>query len=166
MTVTHADLLALWSETHVRLLDREAVDGLGLPDDAVRVLVDVGLPVHVGHYGFEPVPPRLFTPASGTGTWCQIGRDEGGDFSLDLATEALWSCVDTPELPTRFVNTTVSAFVELLCSAVRGRRDHAGDVSANYDALHTAVSKVDPRALDDDENYWSVILEQMEIGLF
>jgi hypothetical protein len=166
MAITHADLLECWPEAQLRRLPEGVVAALGLPDEAVQVLVEVGLPVHVDHYEFEPVAPRLFTPPKGSGTWCQIGQDEGGDFSLDLATGTLWSCVDTPDLRTRFVNSTLSAFVQLLCADVRVRRDYGDDVEGSYEAMNAAVKETDLAALDDDDNYWAVILEQMETGLF
>jgi hypothetical protein len=169
MALTHTDLLNLWPESLVTRLDPMSVRSLGLPDDAARVLVEVGLPAYIDHYEFRPVPPRLFTVVDQPGTWCQVGEDEGGDFSVELATGAVWSCVDVLDLLTRFVNSSLAAFVECLCAAVHVRREFPPPdrVTESYEALRQAIRGIDPPALyEHDDDYWSVILEQMEIGLF
>jgi hypothetical protein len=170
MAITHAELLEFWPEPELLLCGDEDITGMGLSAEAVYVLCDVGLPRHVDHYGFVATEPRVITPAGKSGPYCQIGQDDGGDFSIELATGAVWSCVTVDDLPTRFVNSTLTAFVDSLHAAARVRRDVPGtsddEVELAHESLLAAIKSIDQPALLDDESYWSVILEQMEIGQF
>jgi hypothetical protein len=171
MAITHADMRNIWREDDLLVRPPGDIAGIGLPTEAVHVLCDVGLPRHVDHYGFDVDTPRVFRPRTlPDQLCCQIGHDEGGDFSIVLASGHVLSCADESDLMTRFVNTTLSAFAESLHAAVSLRPRMLAAPDDEYDALfgvlEDRIRTIDPQTLRDVDSYWSVILEQMEIQLF
>ena len=104
-------------------------------------------------------------PSSG---YTVIGNDYGTDICIDLKGEVI-SLDPEQELPTRFINRDLEAFLKFLgiftayymkaCEA-----DEEEQIQI-LEEMKEEFNKVDSLALDYEENWWSVILEQIEMGL-
>ncbi|MFI9082007.1 SUKH-4 family immunity protein [Streptomyces sioyaensis] len=70
----------------------------------------------------------------------------------------------------RFVNRTLSAYLRSLALLVTTRRQMPGmdpyAAGAAVAAFQEQIAPIDSWALDDDGNWWSLIIEQMWHGLF
>ena len=97
-----------------------------------------------------------------------IGHDYGTDICMDSKGEIISSDPEQ-ELPTRFINKDLKAFLEFLdIFAEYHMRVSEADEEEQIQILEEIkeeFNRVDCRALDNEENWWSVILEQIELGL-
>ena len=94
-----------------------------------------------------------------------IGNDYGTDLCASLSDGAVYSIDPQRKLPVRFVNSGIEEFGRFI------------EVSENFSAventddktvarlLREALTKIDPPAFSNSENWWAVVLEQMAYGL-
>jgi hypothetical protein len=72
------------------------------------------------------------------------------------------------ELRRRFINTSLAhffLFLGLYEEAGRATHSNAGDAATRASELRAQFNESDPAALGNVDNWWSLILEQMEHGL-
>jgi hypothetical protein len=77
------------------------------------------------------------------------------------AITALWP----QEKLQRFVNTSIPLFAECLLAyrEIAKGSDHLND-EAYASEVRRYIQRVDPTALDDEESWWSVVVEQASCG--
>ncbi len=98
-----------------------------------------------------------------------VGDDYGTKICIRAKTEDVWAIDPNGEIPRRFISTSVRLFLVLL-QIYLSRQDELRDAS-DEDAvilvqqMRGQFNRVDAHALEDPENWWSVILEQTEQGL-
>lgn len=97
-----------------------------------------------------------------------IGHDYGTDICIDSNGEIISSDPEQ-ELPTRFINKDLKTFLEFLNIFSEyyiqcGETDEEEQMQL-LENIKEEFNRVDSRALDNEENWWSVILEQIEMGL-
>ena len=94
-----------------------------------------------------------------------IGNDFGTDIRINSQDEVI-SVDPCGELPSRFINTNLEAFLEFLVIFLKflERAADAGDDEAErmFREVRKEFEKADAKALCDEENWWAVILEDME----
>lgn len=164
--ISHDDLARLWGEASVVCpVDVQAV---ALPADAVAVLTEVGLPRQVDPL-FKIEDMAVRNVPGREGLYCRVGSDFGTDLCVSADTGEVESFSLTGEYPTRFVNTSLALFVEFLflVSAERKRFPDLGDdeIDQLIAALEDRLRQLDGRALADRDNWWAVIVEQLQDGL-
>lgn len=97
-----------------------------------------------------------------------IGNDYGTDICIDSKGEII-SLDPDHELPTRFINQNLNSFLEFLnlFAVYYTKIGEAGEEEQLQilEELKEEFNRIDSRALDYEDNWWSVILEQMEMGL-
>lgn len=97
-----------------------------------------------------------------------IGNDYGTDLCIDSKGEII-SLDPDHELPTRFINQDLNSFFKFLNQFVvyYTKIGEAGEEEQLQilEKLKEEFNRIDSRALDYEENWWSVILEQIEMGL-
>jgi hypothetical protein len=154
-----------------RLRMASASVSAALGEDEVRLLRDVGLPRHVGPIfeaaALDRAPVEEFT--RGLRRFVVVGTDLGTSICVDLQSHSVYSIDRDGLLPDRFVNSDLASLVWSLCrvashwAETRGWSDEAyiGAVGPLADDL----ANVDARALDDPDNWWSVVLEQVSSGM-
>ena len=164
--ISHDDLARLWGEAGV--VCPVGVQAVRLPADAVAVLTEVGLPRHVdplfkiGDMAMINVPGR-------SGLYCRVGSDFGTDLCVSADTGEVESFSLAGEYPARFVNTSLALFVEFLVfvSAERKRFPDLGDdeIDQLVGEMGERLQHLDRRAFADPDNWWAVIVEQLQDGL-
>ncbi|MGA2257829.1 MAG: SUKH-4 family immunity protein, partial [Thermoguttaceae bacterium] len=104
------------------------------------------------------------------GDWLVVGDDYGTELRVDGA-GSVYSVDPRGKLPTRFVNSSLSALAEfidahraLLSDTRDAEPDEAAQVAA-VESFHRRLALVDAVAFSDNENWWAVIVEQMRDGL-
>ena len=103
-----------------------------------------------------------------------VGAYFGTDSVCELQVDAISGTVRAfdpgGKLPTRFVNSTakqLGAFIVAYgryCADARAARDEA-DTDTIVEGLRRTLVALDPAATADPENWWSLVLEQVNDGL-
>ena len=98
-----------------------------------------------------------------------IGDDDGTKLGIKENTGEVLSIDPEGKLPTRFVNSSILTLLAFLGMYVREQPGlaQADDEEASQIVarMRDAFSTFDAQALDNPENWWSVVLEQVEQGL-
>jgi SUKH-4 immunity protein len=93
-----------------------------------------------------------------------IGDDDGTDLCVNLSDGAIYSIDRQQELPTRFMNSGIeqlAQFIEL-SETFSGTAVESEILSRQ---MREALTKIDPKAFSDPENWWAIVLEAMAYGL-
>jgi hypothetical protein len=112
---------------------------------------------------------ELATYTNEKGRFLIIGDDYGTKLGLKESTSPVLSIDPDATLPTRFVNSSILTLLACLavCSERRPALAQAGnDEAAKIVAeIRDEIRALDARAVDNLENWWSVVLEQVEQGM-
>jgi hypothetical protein len=104
-------------------------------------------------------------PSSGV----EILGHDGGTFLVLSADGSVVSIEPGADGAARFVNSTRRQFMDSLAMLRDAWRVRAGlsesDADEQASRLRAEVSALDAAAVDGDDNWWSLILEQLEQGL-
>jgi SUKH-4 immunity protein len=79
--VTYADIIAVWSEHNVVRVRAIGTEFSLLPDNAWRVLAEVGLP-READFRFTRPDSEWVATADGAHKYCKIGSDYGTDICI------------------------------------------------------------------------------------
>ncbi|WP_329311756.1 SUKH-4 family immunity protein [Streptomyces sp. NBC_01262] len=179
----------------VRRYDADDLAGTELPEPAVATLTWAGLPADIPFFFAAdrpdgPVPGGLFTDAAThlreRGTEASAKALETLAGHVRIGSDGL--CVITVQCrgserwvgsvwaihplsgTGRFINQSVSAFDRSLALLVETRKLMDGmnpvEAGAAVAAFQEKLAALDPTALGDVENWWTVVTEQMWHGLF
>lgn len=151
---------------NMELVTKEEYKDTGLSQEDKKILCDLGLPEN-------PLKSLSFDLKEIDDIWLDkehivIGNDYGTKLCINKNNEVV--SVDAEgEYPTRFVNTSLSRFLQCIeiYDSYEARFENISDeeVGAIMDEMRTKFHQVDKQALSGEENWWSVILEQVELGV-
>jgi hypothetical protein len=180
--ITPEQFVAQWGTQGLVRVDSETVTPLNVPVESKQFLIEAGLP--------KKAEPRvtLYAPPDLLASLPQMFQEDDIDFPQEfggyrvLADDtAFFLCLDEhrdgvivavdpyQEEPTRFVNTAVPQVAESLLAyrALPGPDQAAGankeTLRGWLEELRGHLRRIDPQALQDDNSWWSVILEQLEV---
>jgi|tagenome__1003787_1003787.scaffolds.fasta_scaffold20371733_2 hypothetical protein len=146
-------------------------DDLGmsdLPEDAIRVLSDVGVPRRVDPI-FESTDVRSITSARDGRTLWQFGSDGETALAIDPRSGEVLSTSPKLAHPDRHANDGVAAFVDCLLEVSETRDGLVGvrdeEAHAVVVALSERLRRLDASALAQPDNWWATIVEQLNDGL-
>jgi len=98
-----------------------------------------------------------------------LAEERGQKLCLDLDTGNIFVVDSRNELPTRFVNSDIESLVEFIQAYSQAKdlflKGPEERVAKILSELRMRFSDKDRKALEGDENWWSIILEQTEQGL-
>jgi len=158
------DPTSVWGREGVVRAESGLISSLALPKDAFTVLVEIGLPRKSDFFIAEQ--PKLVEMAFRPGRFCRVGTDEFNAVCVDTSNGEVLLLSGSGAQPDRFINSTLRDFVDFLGRVTLGRREFRGlterEADAGVAALKRELLGRDPRAFADEENWWSVIFEQME----
>ncbi|MFF4338374.1 SUKH-4 family immunity protein [Kitasatospora sp. NPDC001540] len=154
---------------------RSDADANGVPDEAARVLAEVGLPAEVGAVFSLAVPgrPKAFTlvPVDvgdrTVNVLCLGGPTDSDDmrYCLDLE-DGYVILLDLGDEPgAEIVNTTLAEFVEFLYRFGLRMKHTAGSTDRQSDdyteQLRTYLEARDPLAFSEEDNWWSMVFDRL-----
>jgi hypothetical protein len=119
---------------------------------------------------YEPLLLTFYGNAtSEIGNLIVFGDDSGTNICLNLDDGFVYSVDLKNELPTRFVNTDVDCLGKFLFAHQRYasevvKIDTDGEQLKIVKRLREELVGIDSKAFDEPENWWAVVLEQMEDG--
>jgi hypothetical protein len=98
-----------------------------------------------------------------------LAEERGQKLCLDLETGNIFVVDSRNELPTRFVNSDIESLIEFIQVYSQAKdiflKAPEKGVTKIVSSLRKRFSDKDPKALEGDENWWAIILEQTEQGL-
>jgi hypothetical protein len=164
--VIEAEVADFWGHNVVRW-NGAALRRAGVSDADASFLDRVGMPRNVNWtLDFASAAQEVRT-LPGHASMVVIGGDDQNPICLRVS-DGNVVCVEEDGLE-RFMNSTIFALADFLC-AYQVYRAQVGDLEDDaIDELIAATESkmriTDAAALSNEENYWSVVLEQMEEGL-
>jgi hypothetical protein len=175
--MTPNEFVSLWGSGDMVRPPVEVLDSSSLGESNTTFLREAGLPRHGGlHLDFSALErglPPLGDVLTARGVpvpaqWSAY-RVLAQDYVSYLCVEpggagaltALWP----RERLRRFVNTSIPCFAECLLAyrEIGKGSEHLSD-EAYAGELRRYILRVDPTALDDEESWWSVVIEQAGYG--
>lgn len=122
-----------------------------------------------------PEVPKWIDVPTMSGRFCRIGNDFGTAICIDPTNGAIFSFSLSGAYPNRFVNSSLSLFVDFMAAVAKERpkfrslTDEAGRLTALQ--LRERLRKLDPISFgdpisgDDSETWWSAYFWELERGL-
>lgn len=178
--VSRENIIHQWGETGLRHVQTDALQTLDLPTSAKEVLANFGLPQEVKPFFttdiYETFVPTLSEYArsvqaavSSEGDhYYRIGSDYGTEVCVRKGTGEVVSIDLQGEYLTRFINISLPQFIECLYLVDRERAQFSSleddEIDRRVSDMKVDLVRIDPETLQDDENWWAVIMEQMENG--
>ena len=148
------------------LITREDYRNCDLSNNTKKILCDIGLP-------YEPLKFIQFN----IGEIADIRLDEeyiiiGNDFGTNICVnhkDEIVSIDIENEYPIRFINKDLETFLKFVVIFLSYEKeiDEADDDEINQvmQKVRMEFDIIDIQALSSEENWWSIILEQIELGV-
>ena len=138
-----------------------------LSPNTKRILCEIGLPEEPIDY--IQLDIRSINNLSLKQEYVVIGNDYGTDICINSKDEVI-SVDPQNKLPTRFINRDLKSFLDFIVIYIvfRDKISNANDEKEALrllDEIRKEFEKIDNKAVSYEENWWAVILEQMEQGL-
>lgn len=166
--ISYEDLVRVWGAGNVIRIPAKDLDRVELPAEAARFLAEVGLPLRTD-WLFELKELEMLTHPRRPGRYCRFGSDLANELCASADTGQVVSVSLDAEHLDRFVNTSVPLFAEFLMLVTAERIRFPGLADDEIDqvvaALEYRLQELDPPALHSPDNWWSVIIEQLQDGL-
>jgi len=166
--VTRADVLAVFGVGDLITYGEDALSQVELPRDAREVLRDIGVPRREEPLFEAAVPTMMLVPGRDQPV-CRFGSDFGTDLCIVPDSGEVISASSHIESTERFVNSSLSQFIEFLVQVTTQRREFAGLADSEVDRrvreLEVELTRFDGNALSGPDNWWAVIVEQPKAGL-
>ena len=159
-----------WGRENLKRWSESSLDDVAIPQTSKRFLIEVGLPCKEDWtLRFDPEADEL--PRLSNNRNCRrIGFDDFIPICLDEKCAGSVVAVETVVGGSdRFINSDVERFGEFLV-LYQEYRKAARTVSEEeilkiIPSIEDRMRNIDPKAFDDCNNYWPVIVEQMNQGL-
>lgn len=149
-----------------KLITREDYRNCDLSNNTKKILCDIGLPyepLNFIQFNIEEIEDIKLDK-----DYIIIGNDLGTNICVNHKDEIV--SIDTEnEYPIRFINKDLETFLKFIVIFL----SHENEIEeADDDEIDQVMQKVrkefdmtDIRALSSEENWWSIILEQIELGV-
>lgn len=159
------DIYEYWKNNFV-LIKQEKYRDCNLSDNTKRILCDVGLPeepIYFIHFNVNQADEIRYNEKN-----MVIGDDFGTDICIGIKEEIV--SVDPRHVyPVRFINTSLECFIRfiIIFLSFEEKITDADDDEINMilNNVREEFDRVDRQALLNEENWWPVVLEQIEGGL-
>ena len=150
-------------QENFKLITREDYRSFDLSNNAKKILCDIGLP-------YEPLNfIRLnideIKNIKLDDEYVIIGNDFGTNICINNKDE-IFSIDSKKEYPKRFINKNLESFLKFIVIFLLHKKeiDEADDDEINsiIQKIRTEFNEIDIQALSSAENWWSIILEQID----
>jgi hypothetical protein len=169
MNISYAEIKSFWGDSIKELNLNKIIDSL-LSNDTQEFLKKVGLPntndiqkyLLMNFYGDDLI--SVFT--KGPIRYLVIGSDYENKICLTETTNEVYS---VGELQSRFINSNIRSLVLFLHVLLTQRAKLVGSTDEEaktiVDGIREIFNRIDIKALENQDNWWSIVLEQIELGL-
>lgn len=147
-----------------KLITREDYRNCDLSNNTKKILCDIGLP-------YEPLDFIQFNIEEIENIkldeeYIIIGNDFGTNICINHKDE-IFSIDMENEYPIRFINKNLEAFLEFIIIFLSHENEINGaddEINQVLQEIRTEYEMIDIQALLSEENWWSIILEQIKLG--
>jgi len=138
------------------------MDSMAMTATEIRNLAAKNLP-----HRYEPLNLIFFGSESRLADeYVFIGREDyGPDICVNVANGEVFSIDPEGRLPSRLINSSIKELGRCIEVADKYPRKAGEGPEVTADYLREEITRIDARALENEENWWSVILEQLSAGL-
>ncbi len=153
-------------QKNFKLNKNEKYRNCNLSNNTKKILCDIGLPnkpLNFIEFNIEQIENIVVDGGN-----IIIGNDFGTNICINHKDEIV-SIDPENEYPIRFINKNLETFLEFVITFLL-YEDKINDV--DDDGIHQVVQEIrkkfdmiDIQALSNEENWWSIILEQVELGV-
>ena len=148
-----------------KLIKREKYREYDLTNNTKNILCDIGLPLeplYFIHFYTEDMENIILDEEH-----IIIGNDLGTNICINNKDEIV--AIDKEgKYPKRFINKNLEAFLEFIVIYLSYEyimKDTNDDIDQTIQEIREKFDMIDAQALNSEENWWSLILEQVELGL-
>jgi hypothetical protein len=167
---TDDEIKAFWGN-ELLTIPQSIVVNYPIPLESKSFLANVGVPTREGllfPFFKRPGEFRMWADKDGE-DYLVLAQERGQNLGLSAKSGNISVIDSRDELPMRFVNSDLASlvgFLQLLAETQKRLRGATEDEGrALIEQLRKEFMSNDAKALAGDENWWSVVLEQMEQGL-
>jgi hypothetical protein len=164
------EITEFWGRDNLKTWSEDSLREVAIPNLSKSFLAEVGLPFQEDWtFRFDEDANTLPRLPSKT-TYRRIGFDYDVPICLDEANLGRVIAVEEEVAGTdRYINASVERFGEFLTLYKHfrriGRLVPENQTKALIDEMELQMRTVDPSALDDANNYWAAIIEEMNLSL-
>jgi hypothetical protein len=168
--MTHEEIVNFWGRENLKSWSESSLRDVIISQSSKQFLLEVGLP-HQDDWTLRFISETSQIPRVPSRSNCRIiGFDGPVPICLDERHHGSAVAVEMGIGRTeRFINTSVERFAEFLVLYQEYRtaaRTLSEDETLKFiPSIEERMHKVDPKAFDDRNNYWPVIIEQTNQGL-
>lgn len=166
----HEETVKFWGYDNLKRWPESSLRDVNIPHSSKQFLMSVGLPCKEDWtLRFDPEADQL--PRLPNKTSCRrIGFDDVVPICLDEERKGCVVAIETDIGGTeRFVNSSVERLGEFLVLYQEYRKAartlSEAEILKLIPTIEARMRQIDPKAVDDPNNYWPVIIEQMNQGL-
>lgn len=162
------ELAGFWSSYKPLLWSEAAVSAIDVPESARQVLRRVGFPTTIGWTLTFPSPGDR-PPRTSKGIVI-VGIDDPVPLGIREPTgEVVYLETEAGRQADRFASSGLQEYSDCLAS-FQEYREHVDslegeeEIQKYIDVVEDKFQRTDPAALENPENYWAVVIEQMRDG--
>lgn len=151
-----------------KLITREDYRNCDLSNNTKKILCDIGLPYE--HLNFIQFNIEEIENIKLDEDYIIIGNDFGTNICVNHKDEIV--SIDTEnEYPIRFINKDLETFLKFIViillheNEIDEADDDDDEINQVMQKVRTEFNIIDIQALSSEENWWSIILEQIELGV-
>ena len=151
-----------------KLITREDYRNCDLSNNTKKILCDIGLPyepLNFIQFNIEEIENIKLDE-----DYIIIGNDFGTNICVNHKDEIV--SIDTEnEYPIRFINKDLETFLKFIViillheNEIDEADDDDDEINQVMQKVRTEFNIIDIQALSSEENWWSIILEQIELGV-
>lgn len=153
-------------QENFKLVTREDYRNCDLSNDTKKILCDIGLPyapINYVQFNIGEIENIILNEE-----YIIIGNDFGTNICINHKDELVSVDMEN-EYPIRFINKNLEAFLKfvVILLSLENEINEADDdeIDQIMQKIRTEFDMIDSLALSNEENWWSIILEQIEMGV-
>jgi hypothetical protein len=165
-----AEIVSFWGKDNLKRWSESSLDDVAIPLSSKRFLIDVGLPCKEDWTLRFDIEGDQLPPLTNKKHYRRIGFDDLVPVCLDERRGGAVVAVETEFGGSeRFVNSSVERFGEFLMLYQEYRKTARSaseeEIPSIINGIEGQMCRIDPEAFDDSNNYWPLVVEQMNQGL-
>ncbi|TCS93245.1 SUKH-4 family immunity protein [Hazenella coriacea] len=168
MDKTLKEITGFWGES-LEKIHHKTIDKFPLSEETKLFLTSIGLPVQddffISFYGNDQILELAYESKQ----IVSIGDDFGTKICIEPDSDQIISIDEQAEYPTRFVNSSITNLLQFMMiykKKLPALKDATDEEACKIvDQINKEYKRIDSKAIENEENWWSIILEQTELGL-
>ena len=168
MNKSYQKIITFFKEKLVQL-PSELLEGFSIPSETRDLLENIGLPENLDVLLLNFYSNNIEELMFNNNKYIVIGDDYGTKICIEQKSGEVYSICTENKYTVRFINSSIQCFLQFLITYIETKPALIGvdddEAVVIIDKLRKVFLSVDEKSLGNDENWWSVVLEQHAEGL-